>query len=414
MEFHEYKLPNGLQVIAELNPSVHSVAAGFFVRTGSRDETDEVSGVSHFLEHMAFKGNDKYDADDVNRIFDELGANYNASTGEEVTMYYAAVLPEYLDQTMELLAILMQPSLLEADFDMEKNVILEEIGMYDDLPSFTAYDTAMATHFEGHPLGRSILGTTESITALTVQQMREYYAAQYKAGNMTFAIAGNTSLDEVKRLVEKYCSSLPTGQPDRIQQPLVPVERRKLLSKEQSVQQHIMQMGPAPNADDDTRYAAEVLALVVGDDSGSRLFWELVDPGLVEAADIGYAEYEGAGAWLTYLSCNPEDLEANLDRMQNVFDDVNANGITAEELMQAQNKIASRIVLKSERPMGRLTALGGNWVYRAEYCSVSDDLKTVRSVTLDDINSLLKQFPIRLNTTVGVGPCSEWKTPVAG
>lgn len=408
MEFHEYKLPNGLQVIAELNPSVHSVAAGFFVRTGSRDETDEVSGVSHFLEHMAFKGNDKYNADDVNRIFDELGANYNASTGEEVTMYYAAVLPEYLDQTMELLSILMQPSLLEEDFDMEKNVILEEIGMYDDLPSFIAYDTAMATHFEGHPLGRSILGTNESITALTVQQMRDYYTNQYKAGNMTFAIAGNTSLDQVRQLVEKYCSNLPPGQPDRLQQDLVPVERHKLLTKEQSVQQHIMQMGLAPNADDDARFAAEVLALVVGDDSGSRLFWELVDPGLVEAADIGYAEYEGAGAWLTYLSCNPEDVDANMSRMQAVFDDVNANGITAEELLQAQNKIASRIVLKSERPMGRLTALGGNWVYRKEYCSVADDLHTVRSVTLDDIKSLLETFPLRLNTTVGVGPRAEW------
>ena len=407
MEFHEYKLPNGLQVIAELNPSVHSVAAGFFVRTGSRDETDEVSGVSHFLEHMAFKGNGKYNADDVNRIFDELGANYNASTGEEVTMYYAAVLPEYLDQTMELLTIMMQPSLLEEDFDMEKNVILEEIGMYDDLPSFTAYDTAMATHFENHALGRSILGTNESITALTVEQMRTYHAEQYLAGNMTFAIAGNTSLEEVKRLVETYCQGLPTGQPIRTKGAFVPVERRKLLAKEQSVQQHVMQMGLAPDANDDARYAAEVLALVVGDDSGSRLFWELVDPGLVEAADIGYAEYEGAGAWLTYLSCNPEDVEANMERMQAVFDDVNANGITTNELLQAQNKIASRIVLKSERPMGRLTALGSNWVYRAEYRSVSDDLKTVRSITLDDITTLLKTFPLRLNTTVGVGPLSE-------
>lgn len=413
MEFHEYKLPNGLQVIAELNPTVHSVAAGFFVRTGSRDETDEVSGVSHFLEHMAFKGNDKYNADDVNRIFDELGANYNASTGEEVTMYYAAVLPEYLEPTMELLTILMQPSLLEEDFDMEKNVILEEIGMYDDMPSFTAYDTAMATHFQNHSLGRSILGTNESITDLTVQQMRAYHADQYQAGNMTFAIAGNTSLAEVQRLVEKYCSGLPVGQPVRTAEPLTAVERRQLLAKEQCVQQHVMQMGVAPDANDDRRYAAEVLALVVGDDSGSRLFWELVDPGFVEAADIGYAEYEGAGAWLTYLSCNPDDIQANMDRMQAVFDDVNTNGITAEELQQAQNKIASRIVLKSERPMGRLTALGGNWVYRNEYRSVSADLKTVRAVTLEDITSLLKDFPLKLNTTVGVGPLADWEPAVA-
>ena len=197
MQFHQHTLSNGLQLIAEVNPHVHSVAAGFFVRTGSRDETAAVSGVSHFLEHMAFKGNDRYTADDVNRIFDEVGANYNASTGEEVTMYYASVLPEYLDTTMELLAVLMQPSLGQDDFDMEKNVILEEIGMYDDHPSFTAYDTIMATHFAGHPLGQSILGSRDSITALTSDQMRQYHGDRYRAGNMTLAITGNAKLEDL-------------------------------------------------------------------------------------------------------------------------------------------------------------------------------------------------------------------------
>ena len=166
MKFHEVKLDNGLQVVAELNPNVHSVAMGFFVRTGSRDETSQVSGVSHFLEHMAFKGDDKFTADDVNRIFDEIGAKYNASTSEEITLFYAAILPEYLDQSFELLASLMRPSLRQDDFDMEKKVILEEIGMYDDQPSFTAYEKCMQTHFAGHPLGQSILGTVESISDL--------------------------------------------------------------------------------------------------------------------------------------------------------------------------------------------------------------------------------------------------------
>ncbi len=128
MKFQQCQLSNGLTLIAETNPSVHSVAAGFFVRTGSRDETAGISGVSHFLEHMAFKGDEHLSADDINRIFDEIGAKYNASTSEEVTMYYAAVLPEYLERALELLSSLMQPSLRREDFDMEKNVILEEIS----------------------------------------------------------------------------------------------------------------------------------------------------------------------------------------------------------------------------------------------------------------------------------------------
>lgn len=407
MQFHTHTLPNGLQIIAELNPSVHSVAAGFFVRTGSRDETSDVSGVSHFLEHMAFKGNDKYSADDVNRIFDEIGANYNASTGEEVTMYYAAVLPEYLDSAMELLSILMQPSLLQEDFDMEKNVILEEIGMYDDHPSFTAYDTIMATHFANHPLGQSILGTNESITALTSEQMRTYHAAQYRASNITLAVAGNTDFDSLIQIIEKYCSGIPAGECDRELPDIQPTDSMRLMTRESSVQQHIMQMGVAPIGTDDRRFAAELLSVVVGDDSGSRLFWDLVDPGYVEAADLGYNEYDGAGTWMTYLSCKPEEVEENLSRMQKVFDDVNQNGVTAEELEQAKNKVASRIVLRGERPMGRLTALGSNWVYRGEYQTVADDLKIVRAISLQDINELLEVFPIRLNTTVGVGPRDE-------
>lgn len=407
MQFHKHTLSNGLQVIAELNPAVYSVAAGFFVRTGSRDETADVAGVSHFLEHMAFKGNDKYCADDVNRIFDEIGANYNASTGEEVTMYYAAVLPEYLDSMMELLAILMQPSLLQEDFDMEKNVILEEIGMYDDHPSFTAYDTIMATHFSEHPLGQSILGTNESITALTSEQMRKYHSERYLASNMTLAVAGNTDFDNLIAIIEKHCSSIPSGKCERELPPLAPKNRVRMVTRDSSVQQHIMQMGVAPNGTDERRFAAELLSVIVGDDSGSRLFWELVDPGHVEAADLGYNEYDGAGTWMTYLSCRPEEVDDNVVRMQKVFDEVNNNGVTEEELEQAKNKVASRIVLRGERPMGRLTSLGGNWVYRGEYNSVAEDLKIVRGISCQDIRELLETFPIQLITTVGVGPLKE-------
>src|SRR5262245_35308701 len=157
VKFHHQKLKNGLTIIGETNAAARSAAVGFFVRTGSRDETAEVSGVSHFLEHMAFKGNERFTADDVNRIFDEVGAKYNASTSEEVTLYYAAILPEYLESTFEILSGLLYPSLRQEDFDMEKNVILEEIGMYEDQPTFTAYEELMRSHFAGHPLGQSIL-----------------------------------------------------------------------------------------------------------------------------------------------------------------------------------------------------------------------------------------------------------------
>ncbi len=411
MKFQQCQLSNGLTLIAETNPSVHSVAAGFFVRTGSRDETAEVSGVSHFLEHMAFKGDDRLSADDINRIFDEIGAKYNASTSEEVTMYYAAVLPEYLERALELLSALMQPSLRQEDFDMEKNVILEEISMYEDQPSFTCYDHIMATHFAGHPLGQSILGSNESITALSSQQMRDYHRQQYHTGNIILAVAGNCDFDTLVTLAEKYCSRIPHGTAHRSLPEFHSRPAVNLITREGSLQQNLMQMGEAPKGNDPLRFAAELLSVVVGDDSGSRLFWELVDPGHAESCDLGFSEYDGAGAWMSFLCCSPEDVAANLERCQKVFDDVSTNGITADELEQARNKVASRIVLRGERPMGRLSLLGGNWLYRQEYRTVADDLKVIRGVTLEDIQELLKRFPIRMTTTAGVGPLSSLDLP---
>lgn len=407
MKFQEHVLSNGLRIIGETNASVYSVAAGFFVRTGSRDENAAVSGVSHFLEHMAFKGDEQYSADDVNRVFDEIGARYNASTSEEVTMYYAAVLPEYLQTAMQLLSTLMMPSLRQEDFDMEKNVILEEIGMYEDQPSFTCYDLIMSTHFAGHPLGQSILGSKQSITDLTAEQMRNYHRGHYHTGNITLVVAGNCDFEEAVSIAERCCLKMPAGKPDRLLPEVSSTPTVRLLPKEGSVQQHIMQMGTAVPSSSPLRFAAELLSVVVGDDSGSRLFWELVDPGHAEAADLGYNEYDGAGTWMTYLSCQPEQVEANLAAFQRVFSEVNRNGISADELEQARNKVASRIVLRGERPMGRMSSLGGNWVYRGQYRSIADDLKTIRGVTLDQIQDVLDQFPLRMVTTAGVGPLQE-------
>lgn len=404
MIFHKVQLENGLQIIAELNPHAHSVAVGYFVRTGSRDESTPVSGVSHFLEHMAFKGNEKYTADDVNRIFDEIGANYNASTSEEVTLFYGSFLPEYIDTAMELLSTLIYPSLRKEDFDMEKKVILEEIGMYDDLHSFTAYEKSMQTHFAGHPLGQSILGTVQSITDLTDDQMRAYHAEHYKAGNITLAIAGNADWDQILELANQFCADWPAGETDRPVDEATPEKNAQVIIEKGIQQQHIMRLAPAPAAKDPLRLPAELLSVILGDDSNSRLYWKLVDTGLADSAELGYNEYDGSGTWLTYLCSDPELTESNLQIFQEIYNDVNTNGVTQEELDRAKNKIASRLVLRSERPMGRLSSLGGNWVYRQEYFSIEDDLKLLNDVTLESIQELLQKYPLGHSTTAAVGP----------
>ena len=182
LNFHHHELPNGLTVIAEANDDMHTAAVGFFVKTGTRDEDKPVMGVSHFLEHMMFKGTARRSADDVNREFDELGANYNAFTSHENTVYYAQVLPEFLPRAVDLLGDMLRPALRGEDFDMEKNVILEEIGMYDDRPQWRLQDTLLEEFYGEHPLSYRVLGTKRiGQGELTADQMKRLLPASATA-----------------------------------------------------------------------------------------------------------------------------------------------------------------------------------------------------------------------------------------
>ena len=405
--FHHATLPNGVTVLAELDGDARSAAAGFFVRCGRRDEPDALAGVSHFLEHMAFKGDERYSAEDVNRVFDEIGARYNAYTSHEQTVYYAAVLPEHLPTAVDLLATLTRPTLRQDEFDLEKKVILEEIGMHEDQPASVAYDALSEAHFHGHPLAGSILGTNESVGALTLEQMRDYHAGRYVGDNLILAVCGNADWNEVLRLAEAHAGRAPAGSVERPLPAAAPPGAVRVVTKPENAQQTVMLAGPAPDNASPLRHAAELLSVVAGDDTGSRLFWELADPGRCEACDLGYTDFAGAGVFLTYLSCDPGRAADNVRAVQKVFADLNARGVTKEELEQAKSKVASRVVLRSERPMGRLGSLGGNWQDRGEYKTVEDDLADLRRLGVHDLRDLLTSFPLEVKTVAGVGPLEE-------
>ena len=409
MQFHKTRLPNGLQIIAELTPSVHSIALGFFVQAGARDETSELSGVTHFLEHMAFKGNERFSADDVNRIFDELGAKYNADTSEEQTRFYAAVLPEYLNPTTELLAALMRPSLRQDDFDMEKKVILDEIAKDNDQPPTVAFEKSMETHFDGHPLGRCILGTLESVSALTSEQMRNYHRERYGADNMLLVVAGNCDWNRIVDTASQYCENWTAGAAERDLPINEPRPSIHVIQRPALQQQYVMHQAAGPDARDPQRAVADLISVIVGDGGGSRLYWELVDPGHAEMAESQFQSYHGAGVFRTLFIGPPKETDKNLGRIEKVFLKVNREGVTEAELQQAKSKVCSRIVLSSERPMNRLDSLGDNWVYRDRYQSVEDDLNLYRSVTTSQIREYLERFPLAQTTTVTVGPLGKLK-----
>ena len=397
-------LPNGLSIVAEPQPAAKSVAVGFFVRTGARDETDALWGVSHFLEHMAFKGRGEIDADELNRRFDAIGASYNASTSEEVTNYYAAVLPEYLPEAMELLATLLRPDLRADDFDLEKQVILEEIGMYEDRPSFLTYEKLMAAHFGTHGLGRAILGTPESIRDLDRDQMAAYHSERYGAAAVSLILTGAIDRDAVLALAETHCGDWQTGKAPRDASEPTPAGQTLIDTRPEMLIQTIAQAAAAPPARSEHRVAAELLSIIVGDDSGSRLYWELVDPGEAETCELSFNEYDGCGVWMTYLACLPERASRILERIATLYDRINREGITQAELDRARNKIASRFVIAGERPMGRLGSVGSHWLYRETILSLDEELAQLDAITTDDIRALLDAYPLGQTSTAAVGP----------
>lgn len=408
MPFHTHQLANGLQIIGETSPSARSAALGFFVRTGARDETPEECGVTHFLEHMVFKGTPRRTALDVNRDFDKIGADYNAFTSEENTVFHAAVLPEYLPQAVDILADILRPSLRNDDFDMEKQVIIEEIGMYEDQPMWSAYDHAKRVYFAEHKLGNSILGTPQSITALTRDQMEAYFRRRYVAPNITVVAAGHFDWPRFVDIVEKKCGHWEKGTVGRQGVVETPGSGRfKVMTKEKVMQEHVILIAAGPPADSPLRHSADLLGMAVGDDSGSRLYWALVDPGLADSADCSFHEYEGAGAFYTSFSGEPEQAEEDLAIVREVLRDVQKGSITDEELNQARSKLLSRVVRGSERPKGRLMAIGTSWTYQHEYRSVDDDLRAYEAVTLASIRQVLDRYPLDRVTTLALGPLAQ-------
>ncbi len=412
MQFHSHKLSNGLQILGETSPDARSVSLGFFVRTGARDEGPNVSGVTHFLEHMVFKGTPRRTAFEVNRDFDRIGADYNAFTSEENTVFYACILAEYLPQAVDILADILRPSLRVEDFTIEKDVIIEEIGMYEDRPMWSAYDRAKQAHFADHPLGKSILGTPESIRALAREQMHEYFEQRYVGPNVTVVAAGNFPWDQVVPLVEEHCGGWSAGPAPRQDVRAAPGSGAfRLVTKEAVTQEHVILVSSGPAADSPLRHAADTLAMILGDDSGSRLYWALVDPGLADSADMSFHDYEGTGAFYTSFSCEPSQAQKNLAIVHGLLRRVQEEGVTEQELAQAKNKILSRIVRASERPMGRMQAVGMCWTYLNQYRSVDDELKSFEAVTLGDMRQVLALHPLAQVTTLALGPLATLENP---
>jgi len=407
MEFQETKLDNGLSITAEINPNAASMAAGFFVRTGSRDESNEISGVSHFLEHMMFKGTNRRSAFDVNREFDHMGANYNAFTSEENTVYYGAVLPEFQTPLLDLLCDLMRPALREEDFNLEKNVILEEIALYQDMPHFRVYEELMTQHFSPHPLGNSILGTNESIQGLQLQKMCEYFRHRYSPGNLILVGVGRLDFDAFVDKASQMCLSWQAYDVSRKTSQVEASVVTKTLHDPRITREHIGLMSMAPSQQSEQRYAAELLACILGDATGSRLYYALIEPAIADEASTSFSPMDKSGGFLTFLSTNSDRASEALKIVQRELDKLMDSCPNDQELQAAKNKIASGATLKGELPMGRLSSVGFDWVYRKQYLPLKEQIERLFAVTPQDLLEVARQYNLAQSTVVALGPLEK-------
>ncbi|MEY3022775.1 MAG: Protease 3 precursor [Planctomycetota bacterium] len=403
------RLANGLEIQAEIVPDAHTAAVGFFVRTGARDEPSELMGVSHFLEHMMFKGTERRRAEDVNRAFDDLGASHNAFTSSELTAYHAHVLPEALSGTLDVLADILRPSLREEDLEEERGVILEEIAMYADQPFWVGYETMMERLYAGHPLSHRVLGTRETVGALTRAQMAAYFESRYSSDNTVLVAAGRIDFDALVRDAERLCGHWTPSSPVRSHPAWTPAPADTRVSLANTARAYLLLAWPAPDIRDELRYAAGLLMHILGGGDGSRLHWALVETGLAEEASASYDGHDGTGESAMFAVCDPDkidEIDAILRRELAALVD----SVDEDDLLRARARIATGAAAASERPSGRMFRLGTLWGYRSPYMPLDEEVARLAAVTIDEIRDCARRFPLVPVTRTTVVP----QAPAAG
>jgi predicted Zn-dependent peptidase len=399
VSFQQRTLSNGLSIVAEVDAAAHTAAAGFFVRTGARDEAGPVMGVSHFLEHMMFKGTGEMSAEALNRRFDELGARNNAFTSNEMTCFYAHVLPERLEDCVDLLGHMLRPALRDEDFATEKGVILEEIAMYMDNPFWLLFEATVEKHYAGHPLSHRILGTPETITNLSRDAMRDYFDQRYSADNTVVALAGQLDFDRVCDRIERACGDWRRTGVSRNGHLPRPGGGEFVLRNEKVNRAYLLGLAPAPAFADERRHAAGLLAQILGNPENSRFYWALIEPGIAEEAQASFDPHDGIGQYFVYASCDVERLEQVWDVMRRELSNL-AGGLEQDDLDRLLAKTVTAATLSGERPHDRMHRLGRLFTYLRTYWPLEEELDQLSRVTLADVRRVCEEFPIH-PATVG-------------
>ena len=385
-------LPNGLQVLTERIPHVRSISMGVWVATGSRDETAPLNGISHFVEHMVFKGTTSRSAQQFAREADSIGGNFDAFTSKENICFTVKVLDENLAPALDLLSdLVLHPTFTPEDIAREQGVILEEIKMDEDSPDYLVHETFTQKFWKDHPLGRPILGTAKTVSAFNQQTVLDFYASHFTPRNMVFSAAGHLDHDAFVAQVAEYFSSLAASSESALPEHPIPVANPHItLKRKKSLEQVQFCLGvPAPPVDSPERYALYLLSSMLGGGMSSRLFQTIrEDRGLAYSIYSEVSPFRDAGALSVYAGCSadkaPEVLALTLAELRRLKHEA----VSEAELKRAKDQLKSNIVLGLESSSSRMSNLARQQMYFGRFFSIDEIISEIDSVTPSEIQSL--------------------------
>jgi predicted Zn-dependent peptidase len=384
---------SGLRVVTERMPGVRSATVGFWVLAGSRDEAPSISGSSHFLEHLLFKGTERRSARDIAEAFDAVGGDLNAFTAKEYTCYYARVRDRDLELAIDHLADMLQHSVIRReDLDGERQVILEEINMHEDSPEDVVHDLFTQTLWPEHPLGRPILGTADTIRAATRASVRRFYRRHYVPGHLVVAAAGNLRHQDVARMLTERLDTGPELSPGSVRDPRSRRATRPpapsgqhAVRRKKTEQAHICIGTNGLARSDQDRFAFLIVNTALGGGMSSRLFQEIREQrGLAYSVYSYHAQYTERGIFSAYAGTTPARAHEVIGLIRRELEDVRDGGLTDEEFDRAKGHVKGSTVLSLEDPGGRMSRLGKAEIAQGEILSVNEILRRVDRVSLED------------------------------
>jgi predicted Zn-dependent peptidase len=402
----EIGVVDGARVVTEAMPHLRSVAVGFWVGSGAVDEADHQLGASHFLEHLLFKGTDTRSAADIAGAVESVGGDMNAFTTQEYTAFYVRVPDEHLGLALDILAdVVWNPAFRPDEVESERRVILEEIGMRDDTPDDVVHELANAALFPGHPLGRSVLGGRDSISAMSRDAIAEYHAAHYCPSNVVIAAAGNLSHQMV---MERVGQRVPGTGGTRPPRPAV-AQRDPIATtgeRRDTEQAHLVVSMRSVARDDPDRYALSVLNQLLGGGMSSRLFQEIREKrGLAYSVYSYRAAYESIGSFSIYAGTAPERIAETRHVIRTEIERLVADGVPEAELDAAKGHLKGSTTLSLETSSSRMHRLGRGLLTLGEVPTVDDMVAAVDAVTVDDLRRVVDRvFGAGEQTVSVVGP----------